>query len=350
MNKLKKSIANWKERTNDWLYDHMPVKHGLDYLWAFILSTLSALVFAFGYNCFINLQTLKGSEWVIDKFVAGGVSGLSQTLTVFLEVCGVRFTVSQEHILFSVLYFAFNVPMIILAFFGIGKRYTILTLISVAEASLFNELLTPQNVEIINQIAQYVNNNGGLLARVIFGGVTTGLSSALAFKGDFSAGGIDIIAYYIALKKRATVGKYAVAINVCTLTLFTILCCTQDGWGEFAKVGEHCARAIFSAVYLFVSGLVIDRIHTRNRKVKMQIVSNNPDLGQFIISHLPHAATMFKGIGVYTGQERYVFDIVISSYELKSAIKLVRGEDKTAFIEILPLVQVEGHFYMKPIK
>ena len=95
MNKLKKSIANWKERTNDWLYDHMPVKHGLDYLWAFILSTLSALVFAFGYNCFINLQTLKGSEWVIDKFVAGGVSGLSQTLTVFLEVCGVRFTVSQ---------------------------------------------------------------------------------------------------------------------------------------------------------------------------------------------------------------------------------------------------------------
>lgn len=352
MKKIKEKIETSKEKVNNWLYDHLAVKHSLNFTWALLISTLSAFIFAFGFNCFVSLQTYDAvsNTWTIDKYVAGGVSGISQTITVFLNLCGVHFTVSQEHFLFSLLYFIINVPVIIVSFFGIGKRYTLLTLINVVETSLFTELLSPSRVEIIYQIAQYVNEHGGLLARVIFGGVTTGLSAAIAFKGDLSTGGIDVVAYFIALKKRTSVGKYSVILNGITLTLYTLLSCAQDGWANTALVGEHLARVVFSAVYLFVSALVVDRIHTRNKKVKIQIVTNEQELGQFIISHLPHAATMIKGKGVYTNSDRYIFDIVISSYELNSAIKLIKGEDPNAFIEVLPLSQVEGRFYMKPIK
>ena len=252
--------------------------------------------------------------------------------------------------MFSVLYFVINIPVIILSFFGIGKRYTLLTLINVLETSIFTELLNPEKIEVIYQIGQYVSAHGGLLARVIFGGATTGLSTAIAFKGDLSTGGIDVIAYWIALKKRTAVGKYSVIMNGITLTLFTIFSCALDGWGNTAIVGEHFARAVFSVVYLFVTALVVDRIHTRNKKVKVQIVTNEEELGQVIISHLPHAATMIKGKGVYSNADRYIFDIVISSYELNSAIKLIKQEDPNAFIEVLPLEQVEGRFYMRPIK
>lgn len=354
MNKLKKKFGDFKGRMNDWFYDHLPLKRGLDFFVALIISTLSALCFAFGFNCFVSLQTKTvvdgNAVWVIDKFVAGGVSGISQTITTFLYLCGLNLTVSEEHLLFSILYFVINVPVIVLAFFGIGKRYTLLTLINVVETSIFTELLKPENVEIIYQISQYVNAHGGLLARVIFGGVCTGMSTAIAFKGDLSTGGIDVVAYWIALKKRTSVGKYAALMNGVTLTLYTILSCSLDGWGDKQLVGEHFARAVFSLVYLFVTALVVDRIHTRNKKVKLQIISSQEEMGQFLISHIPHAATMIKGTGVYSGTERYIFDIVISSYELSSAIKLIKQEDETAFIEVLPLTQVEGRFYMKPIK
>ncbi len=350
MKKIHNKFSTLKERANDWLYDHLRLKHTFDFIWALLISTLSAFTFAFGFNCFISLQTLKDGVWLIDKYVAGGVSGISQTLIIFLNLCGVRFDVSVEHLMFSVLYFIINIPVIILSFFGIGKRYTLLTLINVLETSIFTELLNPEKIEVIYQIGQYVSAHGGLLARVIFGGATTGLSTAIAFKGDLSTGGIDVIAYWIALKKRTAVGKYSVIMNGITLTLFTIFSCALDGWGNTAIVGEHFARAVFSVVYLFVTALVVDRIHTRNKKVKVQIVTNEEELGQFIISHLPHAATMIKGKGVYSNADRYIFDIVISSYELNSAIKLIKQEDPNAFIEVLPLEQVEGRFYMRPIK
>ncbi len=350
MKKIKNFIETAKDRTNSWLYDHLPLKHGIDFFWALMISTLSAFIFAFGFNCFVSLQTLKDGVYETNKFVAGGVSGISQTVTLFLEICGLRFSSSQEHLLFSVLYFVINVPVILVAFFGIGKRYTLLTLINVLETSLFTELLSPQNVQFIYDIGQYVNTHGGLLARVIFGGVTTGLSAAIAFKGDLSTGGVDVIAYFIALKKRTSVGKYSVIMNACTLTIFTILSCTQDGWAVEGVVGEHFARAVFSIVYLFVTGLVVDKIHTRNKKVKLEIVTDQEDMGTFIISHLPHAATMIQGKGVYTNKDKYIFDIVISTYELNDAVKLVRVEDPNAFIEVIPLSQVEGRFYMRPIK
>lgn len=350
MKKIHDRFTTFKDRMNDWLYDHLPLKHTLDFVWALIISTLSAFIFAFGFNCFVSLQTLTDGVWVVDKYVAGGVSGISQTIIVFLNLCGVHFDVSLEHLMFSIFYFLVNVPVIVLSFFGIGKRYTLLTLINVLETSLFTELLNPEQVEVIYQIGQYVSAHGGLLARVIFGGATTGLSTAIAFKGDLSTGGIDVIAYWIALKKRTAVGKYSVIMNGVTLTLFTIFSCALDGWGNTEVVGAHLARAVFSVVYLFVTALVVDRIHTRNKKIKVQIVTNEAELGQFIISHLPHAATMIPGKGVYSNADRYIFDIVISSYELNSAIKLIKQEDPNAFIEVLPLVQVEGRFYMRPIK
>ena len=354
MNKLKSKYQSFKEKTNDWFYDHLPVKHGLDFFVAFLIATLSAFIFAFGFNCFVSLQTREVVDgvttWTIDKYVAGGVSGISQTLTVFLNLCGVHFTVSQEHFLFSLFYFLVNVPVIILAFFGIGKRYAILTLINVFETSLFTELLKPENVEVVYQIGQYVSQHGGLLARVLFGGVCTGVSTAIAFKGDLSTGGIDVLAYWIALKKRTSAGKYGVIMNGVTLTLYTILSCALDDWTQTALVGEHIARAVFSLLYLFATALVVDRIHTRNKKVKIEIVTNEEELGQFLISHVPHAATMIQGKGVYSGKERYIFNIVISTYELSKTIKLIKKEDPSAFIEVSPLNQVEGRFYMRPIK
>ena len=54
------------------------------------------------------------------------------------------------------------------------------------------------------------------------------LSSAIAFKGDFSCGGIDVLTYYFALRKSTSIGKYSVAINGFIVLLHTVLFCIND--------------------------------------------------------------------------------------------------------------------------
>ena len=164
-----------------------------------------------------NLKDADGNTVILAKLVAGGVSGVSQVIALLLELCGVKSQAMggnfDEHLFYSIAYFVMNIPLLVLAWTGIGKRFAVFTLINVAEVSIFIKLLTVDRIPGIDFLALFVNTNGGLFARAVFAGVCTGLSSALAFKMDISAGGIDIIAYYIALRKGTMVGKYSVIMT-----------------------------------------------------------------------------------------------------------------------------------------
>lgn len=99
-----------------------------------------------------------------------------------------------------------------------------------------------------------------------------GISSAIAYKIDASAGGIDVIAYYIALKKSKLVGRYSVYINTITISLYTLFTISDAGWGT-----QQAARAfvatLFSILYLFVCMFIIDLINVRNKKFKIEAIS-----------------------------------------------------------------------------
>jgi uncharacterized membrane-anchored protein YitT (DUF2179 family) len=108
-----------------------------------------------------------------------------------------------------------------LAWFGIGKRFAIFTFINVLEVSLFSNLLGQLNWDFLNHVSRVSFRIMALcFPALLFAGVCTGLSSALAFKVDISAGGIDVISYYIALKKSTSVGKVHDLLNSFTVILF----------------------------------------------------------------------------------------------------------------------------------
>jgi uncharacterized membrane-anchored protein YitT (DUF2179 family) len=346
-----------KSREKDWMLDHPVAKASLGYLWTFIVSTISALFFAFGFNAFMDLGqnvTVNGQYAV--KLVAGGVSGVSQVLTLIFELCGWRGI--DEHLAYSIMYFVINIPLILLAWVGIGKRFTIFTLINVIEVSVFIKLITIEHIPPLQEVAQFVSENGALLARALFAGVCTGLSSALAFKVDISAGGIDILAYYIALKKNTLVGKYSVMLNSVTVVLFAIFSAAYGspnsnpviaGW-DSTYTADCFSRTFYSALYMLVGMFVVDTINVRNKKMKVEVVTSNADLGNLLIAVMPHGATMVTGKGVYTGKERYIFTMVCSSYEVNDLVKLIRKEDPASFVQVVQLSQVYGRFFMKPVK
>ena len=336
-----------KRKVNSFLYDHLWLKYILEYGIAFLLSVLSAAIFAFGIVCFMK----PGLDGIPD-LVSGGSSGLAQTFALALEMCGVHLNSKSSNLLFSLCYLAINIPLIVLAFIGIGKRFAIFTIVNVGSVFIFSNVMQGQFFE---QVAYFINSNGGLLARALFAGLCTGLSSAIAFKIDSSAGGFDIVSYYISLRKSTATGPYIAIINGIIISSFYFLTGIRGNpivliSGEYTSwVGAICG-VLFSLIYLVETMTIVDLINVRNKKVQVQINTENADLPRLLLANIPHGATVVKATGAYSGKERILVYLVVSTYELKNVIEFIKEIDPESFVNVTSLQQVVGRFYIKPVK
>ncbi|MCQ2815092.1 MAG: YitT family protein [Bacilli bacterium] len=330
-----KKTQKIKKRINNYLFDHYYLKENLNHAGSLFLAILAAAIYAFGFCSFI--VPYSSSELTI---VTGGVGGISQNIALIMEMCGVK-GIDQETYQ-SIFYFAVNIPILIFAFLKVGKRFSILSFVNVGLSSLFIFLF--KQSDFLPQVRQALQ--GQTLTRAIFAGVTVGLSSALAFKGDISCGGIDIFSYYFALKKSTSVGKYTAGINFFIVLIYVILL----GSGNVVGWNNALVTFLYSLVYLFSVMVVVDLINIRNKKMQIQIITNREDLSSILIANFPHGTTIINGKGGYTGTDRYIIYMIVSSMEVKSVVALLKSADKRAFISVTSLVQVYGNFFIKPVE
>lgn len=341
-----------KQKVNSYIYNHIWLKYAIDYGVTFFMSVLSAAIFVFGVNCFLDPAALGGPMTGSVTLVSGGSSGVAQVFLLILETCGVEIT--NRSLIFSIAYLTVNLPLIVLAFAGIGKRFAFFTLVNVGSAFIFSNVF---HADLFVHVALYVSTYGGLLPRALFAGICTGISSAIAFKWETSAGGFDIVSYYVSLRKSTSVGKYGIMINATIIGLFTILTAIKGG-NVTLTIGDidlqPWAVAIgsmwFSIVYLLTVMLVIDFINVRNKKVQLQIITDNKDLPRFLLASIPHGATIVNAKGAFSGEGRLLIYMVVSSLEVKHVIKTIRDIEPKSFINVTPLNQVYGHFFSRPIR
>lgn len=326
-----------KKKITDYLYDHYLLSSILQNGKTLFWCLLAAIIFAFGYTCFITPHD-EGNGLTI---VTGGCSGLSQNIILLLEIFGVQFNV---YTVSSILYTVINIPICLFGFFFVGKKFSVYSLINVVVSSIFISLLPKTGIS--TEIAKYNLIMDHDLVRVVFAGVCTGLSSALAFKGGLSCGGIDVFAYYYSNKKASGVGVYAYIINGTIVLVHSLLLSIHD----HSKWTEAVVATLFSVVYLFIVSLIIDFINVRNKKVQIQMISQNDHLQEILVAFFPHSATVLKGKGAYSGVEKNVIYMVVSSTEVKKVCAVAKKVDEHVFISVIPLTKVYGNFYIKPVE
>ncbi len=344
--KKKKTL---RKKVDAYFYEHEVQKAVLTNGFAVLVCALSGFIFAFGFRAFLAPSWLAQSGGL--KLVSGGVSGISQVIIALVDLIGGNVIEGNGiyDIVYSALYFTLNVPVIILAFRGIGKRYTLFTLMTVGFSSLFSSVLRYADDSLFTPIAMFVDQNGGLVTRALLAGVCTGISSAIAYRIDASAGGIDVVAHYIAIKKSQLVGKYSLVINFFTVATYTIITISAVGWGT-AEAGRVFVATLFSILYLFVCMMIIDMINSRNRKVRIEVITEKEDLGKILIGSVPHGATVMEGKGVFSDRQKYVLTMIVSSREAKATALLIREIDPAAFVTVTDLRQVYGRFFLPPIR
>ena len=332
-----------RKKINSIAYDHIWLKYVLDYGFSVLATLVSAAIFVFGMVCFLEPALLGGDTSTIAPMVSGGSSGAAQVFKLIIFSFAKNVDPKTERIILSGLYIAINIPLLILAFKGVGKRFAIFTLINVGCVALFTNLFKG---EFFIKIALFVFNNGGnLLTRALFAGLCTGLSSAIAYKIDSSAGGFDIVSFYISAKKGSTAGKYGMIINGVVVVSFALVSAisSKDYASAFGGM-------LFSFVYLLTVMLVIDAINIRNKKAQIQITTSKKDLYKLLIANIPHGSTVVEAKGGFTENERILIYMVVSTSEIKRSVKIIRELDPQSFVIVQSLHGVYGRFHMRPIK
>lgn len=353
----------FKKNLKYYFFDHPVQKDIAENLYMLAVTALSAFIFAFGFNTFIqpNFSAIgvDSSQATIKYLASCGASGISQSFCALLRIFGLEFMNSDINfnILYWIFYSTINIPLFFLGFFRVGKKFAVYSFINVILASIFGIFLKSNDPNFfINVIGSKLINE--TVARVLFAGICTGLASALSYKIDSTAGGTDIIAFFISEKKSVLIGKWSAFFNVIIVSTYLILSCVPLNESIFPANGEFTAIEpatafiifLFTMLYMIIVTLVVDIINTKNKKYLLEIITPNYNLSQSIIASVPHGCTITNGVGGYSGKPVYTIQITVRKSEVKQIVKLTRAIDPKAFINVLPMEQVYGKFFRNPIK
>ena len=362
-------LKKFKKKIIDYMFDHPTQRDVLDNIYCLIITCLSSFIFAFGFKAFIqpnygaiaNIDGTTSFEMVeglnIKTLASCGASGLSQVVLSIIKICGGSYLTNNTllDITYWCLYLGINVPLFIFAFFKVGKRFAIYSLINVALASVFGIVLPNSDPnDFINLVTYSLGQD--IVSRVLFGGLCTGTASALAYHIESTAGGTDIIAYYISEKKSVQVGKWSALFNLIIVSTFSVLSTIPINpvfaQHEMGEVAAPTALVIFlfTLFYMVLVTVVVDTINIQNKKVELQIMTANYNLSNVVLANIPHGCTILDAKGGYTGKSMFVIYMSVRKSEAKKVVKICKKADPHVFINVTPMEQVYGSFYRKPIK
>ena len=245
---------------------------------------------------------------------SSGATGLAQILSV-LSQRFIGFTIPV-----SLTFYAINIPLMIVAWYQIGHKFTIFTFITVSMSSLFIQfvpVITLTNDPIMN---------------ALFGGVVMGTGIGFALRNNISSGGTDIVSLTIRKLTGKNVGSISFLVNG-TIMLIAGL---TFGW----------KYALYSMITIFVSSRVTDAVFTKQKRMQAMIVTSQPDaIIEKIHKKLHRGATIIHNAeGTYNHQEKAVLLTVITRAEFNEFKYIMKKADPQAFITISENVHIIGRF------
>ncbi len=93
---------------------------------------------------------------------------------------------------------------------------------------------------------------------------------------------------------------------------------------------------------------IIDRIHTPHKNYTVLIVTSQKESVVMALQQkLKRGITVLNAEGAYTHSDKSLLMMVVSSYELYSALQLLEKIDPLAFTNVLQSARIQGNFVRK---
>ena len=269
---------------------------------------IGAFLFCLGVNLFISPLGLYN----------GGGVGISQIIrTIIVDY----FPSVKNFEIAGIINFIINIPLLLIAYKSISKKFFIRTVVSVISQTIFFTVITIPSTAIIDDP----------LAACLIGGIITGAGIGITLKAGGSGGGIDILGVYFTKKyKNFSVGKLGIIINTIIYGICAIL--------------FELPTAIYSVIYTTFFSMIVDKIHYQNINTTAMIFTKMENIECGIMKEMGRGVTCWNGQGAYTGEESKILVTVISKYEINQLKRIVLEKDPKAFIIFNEGLNVTGNF------
>lgn len=272
-----------------------------------------------------------------NEFTIGGIAGISIIVNV----------ASGGKVPLSIMSFCLNVPLVVLSFFFIKRKFAILSSLNILLQSFWlyiMETLCPDF---------RITFPGGEAAKIfaaVAAGLCIGASIALAFKAGGSTGGGDILAVMIQKKYKATsIAWMLFAIN-CTVivsyivvTHLTVFPLPKTASGAI-DYGALLLPIVMSAFESYIESKTNESITNGfHSATEFRIITDKPEeMSAALMKELSRGVTAIPAKGMYTKETRAMLLCVVSRRQVPTLRKIMRQVDPDSFAVMAKVSQVLG--------
>lgn len=274
------------------------IKTAIDYFFILIgtaLLTLSVYAFTAANN-----------------IAPGGVTGLATAIHYIIPQLPIGTIVS-----------IINIPLIIVGYRFLGKRFIVKTLVSTVAFSVLYDYVFTLFVPI------YV---GDKMLASLYGGLLSGIGLAVVFLRGGSTGGTDITNRIIQNKyPHISLGRIVLLSDVVVILFATFV------FGEIES-------AMYAIVAMFVASKAMDTLLYGGDICKtVMIVTKMPNkVCSAVAGSIDRGSTILSAKGGYTGEEKAVIMCVCKANQFYKLKKLVYQIDPDAFMTVTESTEVVG--------
>ena len=271
---------------------------------AILVTLLASFMSAFGLHYFVYSAA----------FAPSGIDGVA---TMLRELTGVNAGIYS---------LAFNLPLLVVAWFILRRRYVLYTLLFTVISSVLLMLFEAWSFPIYEGVAD------GLVAAA-FSGVILGVRTGVMLRIGASTGGVDIAAGMIQMRRPH--------MNV--ERIITVIC-----YGIIV-LSYFVYRDVTSILLSFVQMFIFDKfasamLRDSRGAIEVTIVTKHPEaIRNEIICNLKHGATVLSSRGMYTDDESSMIVSVINLRQLPTFLEIIKRYPGT-FTYYSELIGVHGNF------
>ena len=270
----------------------------LDILWNLLLILTGSILTSLSIN---GILIPKG-------FVSGGVTGIALIINHLIP--GVTF---------GAIYLAINIPLYILAYRNVGKRFFFYSVVGVIA---FTAAVSLVHVPI--QLDDKILS--ALLAGILFGA-----GSGITLRSYGSAGGLDILSVWLLKRFSISLGNTILAINILVVILIACL--------------YPLEVVLYAAIFQFVATRVVNLVVTglSQRKAVFIISPHWEEISQVILSSIRRGVTVIEGKGGYSGRQEHILYAVITFREIGDLKRAIQQIDPNAFVVVSDTMEVMNY-------
>ena len=214
-----------------------------------------------------------------------------------------------------------NIPLLILAYFKVGKKFFIRSIYGTVALSVF--------VDIFDKFMPLTQDK---FLGCIYGGILSGIGTAIILRYNASTGGSDLLSYVIrSFKPQYRSSTLILITDTIIITLNVIVFRTIE-------VG------LYSAIAIYLMGKMIDIIFEgiNFAKVLLIISPKYNEIAKVVGEKINRGSTGLYSKGMYTNEEKMTLLCVGSRTESYIIERTAKKIDKSAFIIVLNSREVFG--------